>query len=39
MTTDVYSRWYRAYSAYTRAQNPEFKNYWWGVMQKLQENF
>ena len=31
-------RWYNAYQAYNRAQNPKFKAFWFKVMQYLQED-
>lgn len=39
MTTDVYSRWYRAFQAYNRAQNPAFKAIWACVMNELYKEF
>lgn len=32
-------RWYNAYGAYNRAQNPEWKAFWLGVMQHLSKEF
>jgi len=32
-------RWYNAYQAYNRAQNPEFKAFWLKVMQELRKGF
>lgn len=32
-------RWYNAYQAYSRAKNPTFKEYWYGVMQHLSKQF
>lgn len=32
-------RWYNAYGAYNRAQNPAFKDYWFKVMQHLRKEF
>lgn len=34
-----YTRWYSAYQAYQRAQNPAFKEYWLGVMDHLRAQF
>lgn len=39
MQVDVYSRWYRAYTAYNRAQNPLFKAYWLSVMDHIKKDF
>lgn len=32
-------RWYNAYQAYRRAQNPAFKEFWYGVMKHLSKQF
>lgn len=32
-------RWYNAYQAYRRAQNPAFKEFWFGVMKHLSKEF
>ena len=32
-------RWYNAYQAYNRAQNPDFKKFWYGIMKHLQKDF
>lgn len=32
-------RWFSAYQAWKRAQNPEFKEFWLGVMKHLQKEF
>lgn len=32
-------RWYNAYRAYNRAQNPAFKAFWLNVMQELRKDF
>lgn len=34
-----YTRWFSAYQAYNRAQNPVFKDYWLKVMQHFQKEF
>ena len=34
-----YSRWYSAYQAYNRAQNPQWKEFWLGVMDHLRAQF
>lgn len=39
MTTDVYSRWYRAFQAYNRAKSPAFQAIWLNVMNELQKGF
>lgn len=33
------ARWYSAYQAYNRAQNPAFKEYWLGVMTHFRKEF
>jgi len=38
-SVDVYSRWYRAYIAHARAQNPQFKKIWQSVMDHLEKDF
>lgn len=36
---DQYTRWYSAYQAYNRAQNPTFKEYWLKVMNHFRKEF
>lgn len=33
------SRWFSAYQAYQRAQNPEWKAFWQGVMDHFRAKF
>lgn len=32
-------RWFSAYQAWKRAQNPAFKEYWWNVMAHFKKEF
>lgn len=32
-------RWFNAYQAWKRAQNPQFKEYWAGVMAHFKKEF
>jgi hypothetical protein len=39
MMRSAESRWYSAYQAYNRAQNPTFKEYWLKVMNHFRKEF
>lgn len=33
------ARWFSAYQAWKRAQNPSFKEYWWNLMLHFRKEF
>lgn len=39
MMRTAYDRWFSAYQAYKRAQNPVFKEYWANVMAHFRKEF